>query len=76
MTHRLESDSVAMGALCLVAHRYVRPNLPHAWRFRNESGEKCGLAQLPQLAARSNEFRFERKAKFLKSFGVSLQTRV
>jgi len=34
------------------------------------------LAQLPQLAARSNEFRFERKAKFLKSFGVSLQTRV
>ena len=34
------------------------------------------LTQLPQLAARSNEFRFERKAKFLKSFGVSLQTRV
>jgi len=30
------------------------------------------LSQLPQLAAGSNEFCFERKAKFLKSFGVSL----
>ena len=37
---------------------------------------QLALTQLPQLAARSNEFRFERKAKFLKSFGVSLQTRV
>ena len=34
------------------------------------------LAQLPQLAARSNEFGSERRAKFLKSFGVSLATRM
>ena len=34
------------------------------------------LTQLPQLAPRSNEFCSERKTKFLKSFDVSLETRV
>ena len=36
----------------------------------------CPYTQLPQLAARSNEFGSERRAKFLKSFGVSLATRM
>jgi len=38
--------------------------------------KSLGLTQLPQLAPRSNEFCPEREAKVLKSFGVSLQTRV
>ncbi len=42
----------------------------------NPSVGAFDLAQLPQLAPRNNEFCSERKAKFLKSFDVSLRTRV